>query len=99
VPRAVATKPVGRPPVGERVAVRLPADLLGAIDRHASLAGLSRAAAIRALLRQVVRADQDDPGVDRAQIRRMLELTPAERVRRASRVERELRALRGAVHR
>lgn len=40
----------GRPPVGERVDVRLPADLLDYIDTCAKTIGVSRAAMVRHLL-------------------------------------------------
>lgn len=50
----------GRPPIGERVEVRLPADMLAAIDQHAANNGMTRAEAIRDLLAKTANA----PAVD-----------------------------------
>lgn len=50
----------GRPPIGERVEVRLPADMLTAIDQHAASNSMTRAEAIRDLLTKTVNA----PAVD-----------------------------------
>ena len=66
---AAGAKPRGRPPVGERVAVRLPRETLTRVDALAVLRGTSRAGAIRDLLAQALVASD---GVDRAQLRRML---------------------------
>jgi Ribbon-helix-helix protein, copG family len=40
----------GRPAVGERVSVRIPADLLAQIDAAAKMSGMTRAAMIRRTL-------------------------------------------------
>jgi len=88
----------GRPPVGERVAVRLPADLLVLVDHRARTSRQSRAGAIRSLLAEALRVDSPD-GVDRAQIRRMLAMTPAERIRHMAQVANTQMRLRGAARR
>jgi len=59
--RGPASQPVpargrGRPPIGERVEVRLPADMLAAIDQHAASNSMTRAEAIRDLLTKTVKA-------------------------------------------
>ena len=78
-------KPRGRPPVGTRVSVRLPDDLLARVDARAVERRESRAAVVRELLLDALagpEVSESDDGVDRAQIRRMLALTPRERIRR-----------------
>lgn len=82
----------GRPPVGERISVRLPLELLDAVDRLSADAGTSRAATIRALLEAAVRPSTE--GVDRAQIRRMLAMEPRERIRHMAEVTRGLQRFR-----
>ena len=67
------------------MAVRLPAELLTLIDGRAAANARSRAATIRDLLTQALYSGRDD-GVDRGQIRRMLAMTPAERVRQMTEV-------------
>ena len=86
----------GRPAVGERVSVRLPQGLLRLVDDRAATGGQSRAETIRSLLIEALR-DPTDDGVDRAQIERMLRLTPAERIRRMTDVVNAQRRLRGAA--
>lgn len=85
---------VGRPPIGDRVTVRLPADLLNELDRRARGAGLSRAEAIRLLLDRALSPTTDD-GVDRTQIAHRLAMTPAERVHRMAEETRRLQVLHG----
>ena len=50
--------PLGRPPVGPPIQIRLPRLLLDAVDRHAAEHGLSRAAAVRRLLSQALGHDE-----------------------------------------
>jgi len=85
----------GRPPVGEPITVRLPPGLLKDVDRHADAAGMSRAAYLRALIAAALPHDD----VDRTQIRRLLALTPAERVARNEANVRQMAAIRGAARR
>jgi hypothetical protein len=80
------------------VAVRLPPDLLELIDRHARAHGLSRAATIRLLVADGLRSGPGD-GVDRAQIRRMLALTPVERIRQLTASVEAQSRLRGIARR
>jgi predicted transcriptional regulator len=88
----------GRPPVGDRVVVRLPDALLADLDHRAEVLGRSRASVIRSLLDEVLgRSEAADDGVDRAQIRRALALTPAERVRHATTLAAQQRRIRGAA--
>ena len=63
------------------MAVRLPAPLIAVLDDRATRIGASRAQVIRSILQTAMDPAGPD-GVDRAQIRRMLRMTPAERVRR-----------------
>lgn len=81
--------------MGPRIGVRVDADLLARIDAEAARWGESRASTIRRLLDGSVQ----DPGVDVAQIRRALELSPAERVRAMVRAERALARIRGSAAR
>ena len=62
------------------MAVRLPPDMLARIDAVAARRAESRASSIRRLLADALSNGADD-GVDRAQIRRMLALTPLQRIR------------------
>lgn len=78
--------------MGDRVTVRLPPGLLADVDRQAHRAGMSRAAYLRALIAAALPADD----VDRAQIRRLLALSPAERVARHSQVTAQLSAVGAA---
>jgi metal-responsive CopG/Arc/MetJ family transcriptional regulator len=87
-------RPIGRPPIGLRVAVRLPPSLLAEIDDRADAAGVTRAEAIRVLLDRAVRSGPAD-GVDRTQIARRLAMTPAERLRTMAEETRRLLALTG----
>ncbi|GIU85480.1 MAG: hypothetical protein KatS3mg008_2255 [Acidimicrobiales bacterium] len=76
--------------MGTRVSVRLPELMVSAIDSRARRAGTSRAEMIRRLLDEAL-ATAD--GVDRAQIARRLQMTPAERVRTMAEEARRLLAL------
>lgn len=71
--------------MGERVAVRLPPALLAAVDERARATGRTRAATIRELLAEALAgvggSGREPSGVDVAQIRRSLALSPAERLR------------------
>ena len=71
--------------MGTRVSVRLPADLLARVDARAAAGGGSRAAVVRQLLVAALvgwpREVEAPDGIDRAQIQRMLALTPRERIR------------------
>jgi hypothetical protein len=87
----------GRPAVGVRIPVRLPDDLLVEIDRRAHLLGRSRASVIRSLLLDALGHEPPDHGVDRAQIRRSLALTPRERMAHMTVVGAEQARLRGGV--
>ncbi len=73
------------------MSVRLPDDLLARVDAESARADESRAATIRRLVGEAL----GDSGVDVAQIRRALALTPAERIRAVVRTERGLAQLRG----
>lgn len=77
--------------MGPRISVRLEDGLLARVDAEAAGAGESRASTIRRLLDSAVA----DPGVDVAQIRRALAMTPAERVRAMVHTERMLARVRG----
>lgn len=85
---------IGRPPVGQRVCVRLPDEMLHELDARATAAGLTRAEAIRRLLERTLSTGPHD-GVDRTQIARRLRMTPSERFRTGVAEARRLRALRG----
>lgn len=87
---------VGRPPIGDRISVRLPAAMLTELDARAESAGVSRAEAIRLLLDQALSTASDD-GVDRTQIAQRLALTPAERITRMAEETRRMLALTGQV--
>lgn len=91
---------VGRPPVGDRVVVRLPDDLLAEIDRRAAVLGRSRASVIRSLLDEALgRSTAADDGVDRAQLHRSLAMTPSQRMHHAVELAAQHRRLRGATRR
>ncbi len=68
--------------------------MLAVLDQRAAVAGVSRAAAIRALLDPLLSTSVDD-GVDRTQIAQRLALTPAERVRKMAEETRRLMVLSG----
>lgn len=85
------TRSPGRPAVGPRISLRLDDRLLERVDAEAKRSGKSRAATIRELLG----VSAGNPGVDVAQIRRALALTPAERIRAVARTEAMLAGLRG----
>ncbi|NLD77088.1 MAG: ribbon-helix-helix protein, CopG family [Acidimicrobiales bacterium] len=85
---------VGRPPIGDRISVRLPESMLAALDERAQTAGVSRAGAVRLLLERALSASVDD-GVDRTQIAQRLALTPAQRVSRMAEETRRMLALTG----
>lgn len=86
----------GRPAVGTRVPVRLPPEVLDDIDRRARLLGRSRASVIRSLLLAALgRTGVRDDGVDRAQIHRMLALSPPERLRHMRGVAAQQHRIRG----
>jgi metal-responsive CopG/Arc/MetJ family transcriptional regulator len=90
----------GRPSIGARVPVRLPPDLLEEVDRRARTLGRSRASVIRSLLVGALdRTPNADDGVDRAQIRRALAMSPSERVRHMTGVAAQQGRLRGAARR
>jgi hypothetical protein len=84
---------IGRPRIGERIAVRLPDDLLAELDARAEAAGVTRAEAVRVLLRRAL-AMGNVGGVDRTQIAHRLALSPAERVGTMADEVRRLLALR-----
>jgi len=84
-------RPRGRPVVGPRITVRIDDDLLARVDAEATRSGASRASTIRRLIERSV----GDTGVDVAQIRRALALTPADRIRAAAHTERMLAQVRG----
>jgi metal-responsive CopG/Arc/MetJ family transcriptional regulator len=95
-----AVRARGRPAVGERVAVRLPPDVLEDVDRRARILGRSRASVIRSMLDHALqRAPEPDDGVDRAQIRRMLRLSPRERIEHMENVAAQQRRARGRARR
>ena len=99
VPTVVDRGP-GRPVVGTRVPVRVPPDLLDDIDRRARVLGRSRAAVIRSLLREALGpTETPDDGVDRSQIRRMLAMSPRERMRHMSGVAAQQKRFRGKARR
>lgn len=89
--------PAGRPPVGPRVTVRLPADVLARIDQEADRQGESRAMSIRRLLGDAL--GPADDGVDIGQIRRALALSPDARLRAMVEAERRVAAVRGRAAR
>ncbi len=85
------------------MAVRLPPDLLAMVDARARSGGHSRAGTVRQLLVEALRATPPDAtppdGIDRAQIRRMLALTPRDRIRHMADVVNAVRPFRGAARR
>lgn len=88
-------KSAGRPPVGPRVAVRLPAELISRLDAAADAEGETRAATVRRLLEEGVA----ESGVDIAQIRRALALTPAARIREVAATANTFESIRNAARR
>ena len=83
----------GRPTEGQLVSVRLEPHVVRRLDRLARARGLTRAG----LLRDIVSHADLDLGVDRTQIRRMLRMTPAERVEHMADVANKLRPWRGVA--
>lgn len=83
--------------MGARVAVRLPPDVVALVDAQAEAHGESRSEAIRRLLSQALGSDQRPDGVDRAQIRRMLALSPRDRIRHMADVANATSRFRGAA--
>jgi hypothetical protein len=88
----------GRPTEGERVTVRLPPETIAEIDHLAERAGSTRAQAIRDLIAHAMATPEYD-GVDRAQIQRMIRLSPAERLTHMLEVVNQLAPLRGLAKR
>ena len=90
----------GRPSIGVRVPVRLPPAVLDEIDRRARVLGRPRASVIRSLLLEALgQTDTPDDGVDRAQIRRMLAMSPADRIRHMTEVASQQSRLRAKARR
>jgi len=85
----------GRPAIGVRVPVRLPDALLSEVDQRARILGRSRASVIRSLLQDALGHGSPDDGVDRAQIRRSLALSPRERIAHMTAVQAQQARLRG----
>lgn len=85
--------------MGARVAVRLPPDILALVVARAEAEGESRAEAIRRLLAQGLGHEQRPDGIDRSQIRRMLALSPRDRIRHVAGVVNASARLRGAARR
>jgi len=79
------------------VSVRLDPRIVRQLDRKAAAIGTTRAAVIRDVVSRADRNGDLDLGVDRAQIRRMLQMTPAERVEHMAAVANALRPWRGAA--
>ena len=94
----VARRP-GRPAIGARVPVRLPDDLLREVDERARILGRSRASVIRSLLLGALGHEAPDDGVDRAQIRRSLALSPRERMSHMAAVQAQQARVRGKARR
>lgn len=90
----------GRPSVGVRVPVRLPDELLAEVDRRARTLGRSRGSIIRSLLLESLgHSATPDDGVDRAQIRRSLAVSPRERIEHMTQVHAQQERLRGTARR
>jgi metal-responsive CopG/Arc/MetJ family transcriptional regulator len=85
---------VGRPPIGDRISVRLPERMIVELDARADAAGVSRAEAVRLLLQRSLSSSTDD-GVDRTQIAQRLALTPEQRISRMVAETRRMLALFG----
>lgn len=75
--------------------MRLPPELLAAVDAHAAQRGITRAATVRALLSEALR-EEPPSGVDVAQLQRMLRMTPRERVQHTAAAANQLRRFRAA---
>jgi len=86
----------GRPAEGRRVAVRLPPAAIAALDARAAVRGTTRAHVLRDIVAGALEVSGSG-GVDRAQIRRMLEMTPAERVRHLVAVANTLARFQGSA--
>lgn len=98
----------GRPPVGERITVRLPDRLVVELDQRADHDGTTRAATMRRLLEAALASaapirrivdESTDTGVDLAQIRAQLARSPQERLRRNTQAVRRMRRLQHAARR
>lgn len=77
--------------------MRLPADVLARVDEEAAMHDETRAATMRRLLDSALASQAGpDSGVDRAQIRRMLALSPLERIRHAADVANGVARIRSA---
>ncbi len=85
----MAERSRGRPKVGQRVTVRLPDEMVDALDDEAKERGMTRAELIRQRLFGGV-----ESGVDLAQIQRQLAMTPAERVRHMAQAANAILAMR-----
>jgi hypothetical protein len=59
-PKATTPRPIGRPPIGTPVQVRLPDELVAWVDAQADAAGVKRAAFIRDLLEGARPAEEAD---------------------------------------
>lgn len=55
-----AMPPRGRPPVGDRIEVRLPADVLHDLDTDATELRVSRAEVVRRIIRRFYNPNQKD---------------------------------------
>lgn len=78
--------------------MRLPPELLTAVDARAAERGSTRAATVRALLSEAL-AEEPPSGVDLAQLQRVLRMTPRERVQHAAAAANHLSRVRRAAHR
>jgi hypothetical protein len=76
--------------------VRLPPPVLAFLDRQAAREGSTRARVIRRIVSEAMDASTPD-GVDRAQIRRLLAMSPAQRVRHMTDVANALVRIRGVA--
>lgn len=79
--------------MGERISVRVTDEMRAEIDARAARAGVSRAEAIRLLLKGALSASLHD-GVDRTQIARRLAMSPAQRIEKSVEETRKLLAVR-----
>lgn len=87
------TGAAGRPAIGPRVSVRFPPDLLARVDAEAARAGESRASVVRRLVGALL--GHADDGVDVAQIRQALALSPGARIEAVARAVQNVSAIRG----
>jgi predicted transcriptional regulator len=77
------------------VSIRLDPKVVRRLDRLATARGTTRASVLRDVLTESI----PDYGVDRTQIKRMLRLTPAERVRDMADTANTMLQLQGLAHR